>query len=481
MSLRVDYDNGRLLYVKKDTSDFHVLENDRIIQRKLEIPCRPHGSELDILEHYGKNFKWPEELVLNKKETARACIAFDVYPDGVARNPVVLDHPGYNIDKVLLEAFRTAPPWWIVGIQKNDSAAICRFVVVYSLCRDKCPDIGDLTSQGKLLNNFRTRIARGSRGGRSLLLQSTAEGIQFSPDHTRLLIDAPGFKLDTLTADQSPIIIDIAAQQIQRIDFAPTNGAWWLSNQEVLLQYRYRSLPPLLARSRPGGATRTVSDSTCYAVQVSKDLSHLVFATMGPDAESINLYLHNLKSGKTERLLPPLFVDTTPIGLSDDGKYVILHERRDDGVSRNYLLDIQTKKQIPIPLLEGEPIGWSADGSTVYLAKIKLGDYQFLGSIYAFNVNSGLLSVVAEKIRGLLHASYNAPRNQFLMRIKDDVYTMDNHPEAKPAELIPKCRYAVWRPDGQGVAYVDLPGGNIWYYSFPENKQIKLTSISNRK
>jgi hypothetical protein len=481
MSLRVDYDNGRLLYVEKDTSDFYVLEDDRLTRKKLEIPCRPHGTEVDILEHYGKNFKWPEQLVLRKKETARAALAFDVFPDGIARNPIVLENPGYNIDKVLLEAFRTAPPWWIVGIQKNDSAAICRFIVVYSLCREKCPEVSDLASQGKLLYHYRDRISQGARIGASFILNNESIGMQFSPDNKRLLIDAPGFKLDTLSAEKSPIVIDIASQQVQRISYAPTNGAWWITNQEVLIRYQYRSLPLLLARSRPGGATRTVSDSTCYAIQVSKDYSRLLFATLGAESRSIKLYVHDLKSGKSELLLPPLFVETMPIAWSDDGRFVILRERSDDAGQRYLLVNVQTREQIPIPLLQGQPIGWSADGSTLYLAKIKLGDYQFHGSLYAFNIQSGELTVINDKIKGLLLASYNAAKNQFLLRIKESLYTLRIEPEAKPEKLIEECRFAIWRPDGEGIAYVDRADGNAWYYSFAENKSTQLTNRPTTK
>src|SRR5687768_529587 len=76
VSLKVDYTNQRLVYIKPDTSGFIIKKNNLWVKEKLEIPCRFHGSQALLESHY-RAFSFPFDVV-TKKKTARVFLTFEV-------------------------------------------------------------------------------------------------------------------------------------------------------------------------------------------------------------------------------------------------------------------------------------------------------------------------------------------------------------------------------------------------------------------
>ncbi len=483
LSLRVDYDNGRLLYVEKDTADFLVLQDDKLTPRKLNIPSRFHGSRTNFLAHFIQGFSWPQPLVESVSKTGKSFLTyltFDVYPDGTAKNPVVHNNPGGGVRESLLNIFQSIPPWWIVGIDQNDSTHICRFAVAFTLCGSECPDIAEIKNEGKLIINFKTQVKMERQPMLSpFLINDESSGIEFSPDHQRILIDATGVYIDTVETAQSPAIVDLGGKLLQRIEYGEARGAWWISNNEILLRYQYLPLPTLLARrNATTGVTRTVSDSVTYCHRISADRKWMAFISMGHDGKYINLWLLNLLTGKVEPLFTKVYTLMAPRGWSENGRYLVLERRTENSGDIKSLLDIQTLKEYPLPILNGDVFGWSEDGSKLYLGRTKLGDYEILGSIYEYSMETRRLQEINEKIKGLYRVAYNPKANQFLLNIKGKMYVMAASPGAEPEPLFDDVRDFEWHPDGTGVVYQNRKDWQLWYWSRAQNTHTQLTKGS---
>ena len=477
-SLSIYYDNLRMVYIQPDTNDFTIRSNDQWIKAKLTVPCRFHGSKAYLLNHYYKNFQFPEELVRLGK-SMRTWLTFEVWPDGIARNPAIHKDPGYGVKEQLLAIFEAAPPWWIVGVQKNDSTAICRFAISFTLCFAACSPPDNIEEQGTVLMDFKT-TTRFERPRFTNIWQSENKGIEFSPDRRKILVNADVLVLDSIVAGASPVVIDRSTKEVKRINYGLSNGAWWINNDEILLRYIHEPLPFLLAKyDLATGTTRATSDSVTFAHNFSPDKSKLVFLTRSNNNKSLTIWIQEFSTGRTRQLLPPFFESTIPIGWSPDSKYLILERRNGDGQESKHLLNLESLKEIPLPILTGELAGWSSDGETLYLAQYKWGDYLLQGQLYKFSLSQQTLSEITERKKGLHYALYNAAIDKFFVLIKGEAFILDNQPGAEPTALFGDCIFPVWHPDGEGIVYINRTDWQVWYWSRADSTHTQLTFGKN--
>ncbi len=480
LALKVDYDNGRLLYIEPDTSDFVILEADKWVRRKLDVPSRTHGSIHHLLNHFGR-FGWTYKAVEGVRKNTNPLhvdLVFEVRHDGMAQNPVVIGDSGEGVKEALLHVFEEAPPWWIVGTTKGGTAAICRFAFCYSLGFDSDVEVQH-TTEARIIQKYKV-LARGVTHRNSLLSNmSEINGLQFSPNSQRLLIDLPSLYLDTVSALHQPIITDLSPHVIDRIRFGVNNGAWWLNDNEILFCYTYARLSPLLAHyDLRTGSIKPLTDSATFNHILSQDLKQMVFVRPDKD-KSLRLWIHNFRSGESRVLIGPLLKGIRPTSWSPDGSLLVIEEWTEEGNSGKVLLNVKNLERKTLPLLEGDVAGWSADSKTVYFAKTKFGDYELLGNLYAISAETGRHIEVGSRMKGLYQATFNGPRNSFAVNIKNKIYFVRPEPGAEPVFRFDDARQFAWYPDGSGIVYQKNEDMQVylWTESTRTHKQLTFGEL----
>lgn len=477
LSLRIDYTEGRLLFIEPDTTDFVVLENGKWVKSKLDIPCRVHGSTRTLVDHYNFNFSWPAALVdkaLKEKASYEFQLTFEVHPDGIAKNPEIHNDPGFGVKEIALKAFETAPPWWIVGVLPNETPVISRFMVSFSLCPEECKDPSGKVN-AKLFGHYQTRTtARPMSRGINLI--DVTKGIQFSPNRQRVLIDITPVVIEGVDAAINPLIIDLDGKLIDRIQFGEARGAWWTRDNEIIFKYKYSTLPDLMAsKDMTTGQVTATSDSVMNGIIISPRYDKMVFTKVSEDAMYLDVWEHTFQTKENRKLLGPIYIPTTPQSWSPDGRHVLMLERTDAGNNSRYLLNLENLSKKVFPVVVGDIIGWSADSKTVYVAKVKFGDYELLGSLHAVDVASGQVSDVGERMKGLYLAEFSSTANLFGLNIKNKMYTLGTEPGAEPVPIFEECRYFTWLPDGSGILYQRTKDFQIYLWSKVTNSHKQLT------
>lgn len=477
LSLRIDYTEGRLLFIAPDTTDFVVLENGTWVKRKLEIPSRVHGSSRTLVDHYNSNFSWPAALVdkaLKEKASYEFQLTFEVHPDGIAKNPEIHNDPGFGVKDIALKAFETAPPWWIVGVLPNETPVISRFMVSFSLCPEDCKDPpGKINA--KLFGHYQTRTtARPMSRGINLI--DVTKGIQFSPNRQRMLIDITPVVIDGVDAAINPLIVDLDGKLIDRVQFGDARGVWWVSDNEILFKYKYSTLPDLMAsKDMVTGQVKATSDSVMNGIIISPQYDKVVFTKVSEDAMYLDVWEHTFQTKENRKLVGPVYIPTTPQSWSPDGRYVLMMERTDAGNNARYLLNLEDLSRKVFPVVVGDIIGWSADSKTVYVAKVKFGDYELLGSLHAVDIASGQVADVGERMKGLYLAEFSSTANLFGLNIKNKMYTLSPEPGAEPVPIFEECRYFTWLPDGSGIVYQRTKDFQVYLWSKVTNSHKQLT------
>lgn len=118
--LTIDYDNGSLLYLKPDTSEYLVKVNGEWSLQRLSRHPRYMGSYAEFYKILGANIRYPLNASNNGIERT-VFLEFEVSPEGRAINLQVINDKHWYFTDEITNAFKKIPDLWIDAIYEGQS------------------------------------------------------------------------------------------------------------------------------------------------------------------------------------------------------------------------------------------------------------------------------------------------------------------------------------------------------------------------
>lgn len=490
LSLKVDYAKGRLLYVRSDSADFHVLDNGRWVKKKLAVPCRFNGSITTLIDHYDQ-FRVPDDLFI-KRQFFSAWLTFEVGPDGTATNPEVHQDPGNGVKEYILELFRLAPNSWIPGVDDSGKIMTCLMAIRFDFC-EVCQ-----TSSGFPAKVLFTGIDPPRQGP----LGGLTPHFSFSPNNSQLL--AMPYTNGMTSENPRATLFRLTTGENRPVPFAHNTSVWWLDDDHILFMPKYYSRTPEVLATLELSTNKVtfLSDSTTSSHLLSPNRRQLVFTTSAPGKQT--LHLMDL-SDMSHRIILQSTAPAIPDMWSPDGRFVALR-RRDGGVETYTIVDIASGTTWPLPVLGAPVVGWSQDGNRIYQHKstrdeyrgsremesptsfngivrvttINTTTYEPISEIFETDLTSKLLRTIYKK-RKQMAVSYSPAKNKLLLMMDGHAYLMDSNPDAKPVKIIEKCQGTGWSNDGEFIAYLSSRDQQLHLYTVQSGRSEFLTMQKTRK
>ncbi len=128
LSLKVDYNSGRLLYQKQDSLNLHTIEvNSQWTQSTLDVEPRYIGSMVEFYKIFNSKVKFPI-AALRKKTIGTFHILFEVDTTGQAINYEAVNDIGDSCSEETIKALQLIPNIWSVAI-KDGKKYKSRFII----------------------------------------------------------------------------------------------------------------------------------------------------------------------------------------------------------------------------------------------------------------------------------------------------------------------------------------------------------------
>ena len=470
LGLEIDYGTMQLLYIRPDTSMFTILEGNRIVKTQLKSPCRFHGSELQLAEHYHSRISIPFELRARSKrknENLETLLTFTVGPNGLAASPEVIGYTGFSMAKMMRVAFESAPNIWIPGIKLDDQPATCLFGVSVRICSDSCTQTRDSV---RIIYDVRT-----SKSGVESLAPWTNEltGIQFSPNDDWILVEA---NLVSNTGGSGLLVLSTKKNEFRHIQYGTIKNGYWLDKEHISFNYQFSIADALHGLYNiNSGEVVTRSDSITYFDRLSPDGSTLCVANRRDKRNwllSIDVATGNRQPLQIESLTNPF-----PVSWSPDQKSIVIKGKKGN-IDMLVLYDFPTQTYRPLPILDGEPCGWTSDGSTVFVRRTNFPFAHFSGEIFSINTKTLTFQELTGRKEGLLTAEFSPEANKFWVLLNGHLHLQYPSLDFKPVKIIDNVSAAKWSRDGTQIAYIASKGTLVCLYNIKSGRSRILRNQS---
>jgi len=115
LSLKVDYDLGKVTFMQRDTAGIYAVEKGGSwVQSKLDIQPRYLGSMMEFYRILMSNIRYPAEARRNSN-TGTLYLMFDVDTTGQTVNAQIVNDLGDRCGEEVLKAFALIPNLWTVA------------------------------------------------------------------------------------------------------------------------------------------------------------------------------------------------------------------------------------------------------------------------------------------------------------------------------------------------------------------------------
>jgi TonB family protein len=116
--LTIDYDQGTILYLQPDTSEYVIQVDSLWVSQRLTRHPRYAGSYAEFYQIISANMQYPEEA-RDKGIQGTVLLEFVVNPQGqVSHYQVIFDEEKYFTDEII-ETFQRVPNLWIEAIHEG--------------------------------------------------------------------------------------------------------------------------------------------------------------------------------------------------------------------------------------------------------------------------------------------------------------------------------------------------------------------------
>jgi hypothetical protein len=469
IAFTVDYTNGRLLYVKPDTGLFIGQLKNEWRAMRLTSPCRFHGSMINIQEHY-RNLvgELPIKLIESKEEYL-FWLSFQVGANGLAHSPEVINDPGFGTEDILLEGFRNAPNFWLVGIGENDQPVTCKFAIEFHVCPGKCtqgsgldPKIGRVIVRERLFSKQPESEVQG-RKTPSFLFTNESKGIQFSPDDQFVMLESIFLRPGTSVGRTH--IFPVNGGESSFIPFELTSAPTWIDNNRILFKFNWSNVRSACVGvfNRATGEIEKISDSLTYFHNVCFNAGKIAFLT--PTKNGVRIWEARTDLTDLKTFTTKTFQSIIPESWTPSGRRLVLLERENELIS-HVVVDSHTKRQRTVPLYNSVLAGWSTDETRLFLYKPVEGDYDRHGEIYVYNLQTDELTRVMEKTKRLWAARYSGKKDLIALNIGGDLF-LERLGDKDSRKRIAKDDVFLfaWSNDGSKLAYLNNKDKRIYLYS----------------
>ncbi len=473
LGLEIDYETMQVLHLKPDSSLFVVREGGRWVRQRLKSPCRPHGSRMLIVENYYRKLNTQYELYRRadqKKEPVETILTFEVGAEGVATNPKVWGYTKFGMEKMMLDAFDSAPNAWIPGIKMDGSVATCRFGAYVKICPDTCAQMAPRDT----VDLFYGISNRASKPGSRNPVTTERAGMEFSPDGQWLAVGAN--LMATMGADGF-FIVPTGGGKPVRVPYGSISGMYWKSNTEIAFKYTYSISGTVNGKfDLTTGLVESWTDSATYFERLSPDMKMMMAGRIR------NHYLELVKvdvaKGTTEWVGRHSDGDMFPISWSPNQQTCVVKGRR-DGVDYLYNFQVSTGTMKQLPIMDAEPCGWSLDGTQLYLQRVNPARY-FKGQVFAVDTRTNLLNEVTDKMENFIAAEFSPKAGRFLLLRNFHLFLLSPDLGAKPVKIVSNVSYAVWSREGTEIAYVSEKGRLLSIYDIQTGKSRIVVNLTGK-
>ncbi len=127
LSISVNYDNGKLLYLIPDTSEYVIKVDDRWVSSKLDIQPRYIGSMVEFYKILYKNTTYPKKARENSI-VGKFYITFEVDTLGHAGEYEVIHDIGGECSKEIIRTLKLIPNFWLSAM-KDKRKYVAKFIL----------------------------------------------------------------------------------------------------------------------------------------------------------------------------------------------------------------------------------------------------------------------------------------------------------------------------------------------------------------
>jgi len=127
LELSVDYSNAALIYIRPDTLDYVIFENNEWVKSKVDIPPRYIGSSVEFYKILNDHIEYPPQA---RSRDVVGCVSvlFEVDTMGIAGNYEIVHDIGAECGYELIRLLNLIPNYWLVA-RKNGKAYKSRFII----------------------------------------------------------------------------------------------------------------------------------------------------------------------------------------------------------------------------------------------------------------------------------------------------------------------------------------------------------------
>ncbi len=130
LSLKVNYDNGQLLYLIPDTSDYAIQINGEWFNSKVDMQPRYVGSMVEFYNILYANIRYPDEAKSNST-VGQFYISFEIDTLGHANNYNTINDIGDKCSAEIIRALQLIPNIWL-SATKKDRKYVAKFILPIS-------------------------------------------------------------------------------------------------------------------------------------------------------------------------------------------------------------------------------------------------------------------------------------------------------------------------------------------------------------
>jgi len=127
LELEIDYTKGKLIYLKRDTTDYVIFKNGKWVRSKVDIPPRFIGSTVGFYDILNTNVDYPMQARY-RDVVGTVYILFEVDTNGRATNFEVLNSIGGECDYEFERVLHLIPNYWLVA-EKDGKRYRSRFLI----------------------------------------------------------------------------------------------------------------------------------------------------------------------------------------------------------------------------------------------------------------------------------------------------------------------------------------------------------------
>ncbi len=127
LELSVDYSNATLVYIRPDTMDYVIFENNEWVNSKLDITPRYIGSSVGFYKILNDYIDYPPQAK-SRNVVGCVCVSFEVDTMGLAGNYEIVHDIGAECGYELTRLLKLVPNYWLVAT-KNGKLYKSKFII----------------------------------------------------------------------------------------------------------------------------------------------------------------------------------------------------------------------------------------------------------------------------------------------------------------------------------------------------------------